>query len=103
MYQVSIIAQPTTYYNSTHMLSIPELHRMRDDVQNNFHSIAHELSYLRGELRVNVTINKQLIQLLNWIAVTNPRILDEFQATSHAFDKLVPADTGGEVTAGPQA
>jgi hypothetical protein len=54
-------------------------------------------------LRVNVTINKQLIQLLNWIAVTNPRILDEFQATSHAFDKLVPADTGGEVTAGPQA
>lgn len=103
MYQVQTIAQPTTFHNGTHMLSVPQLHGMHMDISNNFHALAHELSYLRGELRVNVTINKQLIQLLNWIAVTNPRILDEFQATSHAFDKLVPDDGRGEVTAGPQA
>lgn len=103
MYHVQSIAHPTVFYNSTHMLSVPQLHAMHTDIVNNFQSIAHELSYLRGELRVNVAINKQLIQLLNWIAVTNPQILDEFQATSHAFDKLIPADTGGEVTAGPQA
>jgi hypothetical protein len=103
MYQVHQIAQPTVYYNSTHMMSVPQLHAMHTDIINNFQSVSAELAWLRGELRVNQTINKQLIQLLNWIAVTNPRILDEFQSTSHAFDKLVPADTGGEATASPQA
>ena len=103
MYSYSVLAQPSVYHNGTHMLSVPELHRMRDDAERNFQSVAHELSYLRGELRVNVTINKQLIQLLNWIAVTNPQILDEFQTTAHAFDKLVPPDRGRDVFAGPQA
>ena len=103
MYSFNSITQPSVYYNNTHMLSIPELHRMRDDIERNFQSVAHELSWLRGELQVNVTINQQLIQLLNWIATTNPQILDEFQTTAHAFDKLVPPDGGGSVTAGPQA
>jgi hypothetical protein len=40
-------------------------------------------------------INKKLIQLLNWIAVTNPQILDEFQTTATAFDKLVSPNRGG--------
>jgi hypothetical protein len=48
----------------------------------------------RMTLRLNEVnaINKQLTQLLNWIAVTNPQILDEFQTTAHAFDKLVPRE-----------
>lgn len=103
MYSYSVLAQPTTYHNGTHLLSIPELHRMRDDAERNFQSVAYELSNLRGELRVNVTINKQLTQLLNWIAVTNPQILDEFQTTAHAFDKLIPPDGGGSGFAVPQA
>ena len=76
------------------MLSIPALHRMRDDVQNNFHNLAHDVSVLRGELRTAKVINTQLIQLLNWIATTHPQILNEFQTTATAFDKLLPRDVG---------
>lgn len=101
MYNYSSIAQPTVYYGSTHLMSIPELHRMRDDIERNFTSVQYELQLLRGELDRSNAENKQLVQLLNWIAVTNPKILDEFQTTSNAFDKLVPADAGGEVTTGP--
>jgi hypothetical protein len=63
---------------------------------SNFSLIQSELSTLRLELNTSRHINKQLTQLLNWIAVTNPQILDEFQTTAHAFDKLVPRDTGDE-------
>lgn len=67
---------------------------------SNFNVIQSELSMLRLELNTSRHINKQLTQLLNWIAVTNPQILDEFQTTAHAFDKLVPRDTGDESLAG---
>jgi hypothetical protein len=40
--------------------------------------------------------NKQMAQLLNWIAVTNPQILDEFQTTAAAFEKLIPRNRAGE-------
>ncbi len=66
----------------------------------NFSLIQSELSTLRLELNTSRHINQQLTQLLNWIAVTNPQILDEFQTTAHAFDKLVPRDTGNEGLAG---
>lgn len=103
MYIVGTVSLPTVWMNGEHLVSVASLNRMHTDVQNNFQSVAGELAHLRGELRVNQAVNKQLVQLLNWIAVTNPQILDEFQSTSHAFDKLLPADTGGENTAGPQA
>jgi hypothetical protein len=63
---------------------------------SNFNFIQSELALLRIELSSARNMNKQLVQLLNWIAVTNPQILDEFQTTAHAFDKLVPRDTGDE-------
>ena len=45
------------------------------------------------------TTNKRLIQFMNWLAVTNPQILDEFQTTALAFDKLSPRDDGGQTEA----
>lgn len=48
-------------------------------------------------------INTKLVQFMNWIAVTNPQILDEFQATSNAFEKLAPRDAGDGETACAQA
>jgi len=83
------------------MLSIPALHRMRDDVQNNFHNLAQDVSSLRGELQTAKVINTQLIQLLNWIATTNPQILNEFQTTATAFDKLIPRDHNVSEYTGP--
>jgi hypothetical protein len=70
---------------------------------SNFSLVQGEINVMRVELATAKVANKQLTQLLNWIAVTNPQILDEFQTTAHAFDKLIPRDDGGGPYASPQA
>jgi hypothetical protein len=46
--------------------------------------------------------NIQLVKLMNWIATTNPQILDEFQTTATAFDKLIPRDDRASYESVPQ-
>lgn len=67
----------------------------------NFMTAQTKLDQMTLRLNEVNAINKQLTQLLNWIAVTNPQILDEFQTTAHAFDKLVPREPSE--FAGPQS
>lgn len=70
------------------------LQKSFDDINRNFNEIqmrVHSQTIQNAELQ---TINKHLMQLLNWIATTNPQILDEFQTTATAFDKLIPRDAG---------
>jgi len=59
---------------------------------SNFTLLQNTVNTLQFDLSTERHANKQLTQLLNWIAVTNPQILDEFQTTAHAFDKLVPRE-----------
>lgn len=76
------------------LLNVHLLQAAFDDVSRNFNEIqlrVHSQSIRNAELQ---TINTHLMQLLNWIATTNPQILDEFQTTATAFDKLVPRDAG---------
>lgn len=75
-------------------LNIGLQHKAFDDINRNFREIqlrVHSQEIRNAELQ---TINKHLMQLLNWIATTNPQILDEFQTTATAFDKLVPSNRG---------
>jgi hypothetical protein len=83
-------------YGGGDALNTRRLHEFCAVTSSNFSLIQGELSTLRLELNTARHTNRQLTQLLNWIAVTNPQILDEFQTTAHAFDKLVPRDTGDE-------
>lgn len=79
------------------------LQKAFDDINRNFNDIqmrVHSQAIRSAQLE---QINKQLVQLLNWIATTNPQILDEFQTTATAFDKLIPRDAGADAFAGPQA
>ncbi len=79
------------------------LQKSFDDINRNFNEIqmrVHSQTIQNAELQ---TINKHLMQLLNWIATTNPQILDEFQTTATAFDKLIPRDDGAGTYASPQA
>lgn len=61
----------------------------------NFHTIANELDMHRLKFMDIHAQNTKLVQFMNWLAVTNPQILDEFQATSNAFEKLSPRDYPG--------
>ena len=79
------------------------LQKAFDDINRNFNDIqmrVHSQAIRSAQLE---QLNKQLVQLLNWIATTNPQILDEFQTTATAFDKLIPRDAGADAFAGPQA
>jgi hypothetical protein len=74
-----------------------------DDINRNFNEIQmqmHGQQIRNAELQ---TINTQLMQLLNWIATTNPQILDEFQTTATAFDKLIPRDDRSRYVQSAQA
>ncbi len=77
---------------STIAMNMPLLQKAFDDINRNFNDIqmrVHSQAIRSAQLE---QINKQLMQLLNWIATTNPQILDEFQTTATAFDKLIPRD-----------
>lgn len=65
----------------------------------NFHTLASEVQMQKLRLSELSNINAKLIQFMNWLAVTNPQILDEFQNTANAFEKLSPRNDGGETTA----
>ena len=83
-------------YGGGDSLNVRKLQEFCAVTNGNFSLIQSEINMLRLDLTTANHLNKQLTQLLNWIAVTNPQILDEFQTTAHAFDKLVPRDTGDE-------
>jgi len=81
-------------HRSGHIVDYVLLQKAFDDMNRNFNEIqmrVHSQTIQNAELQ---TINKHLMQLLNWIATTNPQILDEFQTTATAFDKLIPRDAG---------
>jgi len=79
-------------YGGGDTLNVRRLQEFCLTASSNFNLIQSELTTLRLELNTSRQVNKQLTQLLNWIAVTNPQVLDEFQTTAHAFDKLVPRE-----------
>lgn len=76
--------------------SLEKLHRFCTDVNTNFSSVQMEIYRLEQELLETKIQNRQMAQLLNWIAVTNPQILDEFQTTAAAFEQLIPRNGTGE-------
>lgn len=84
-------------------LNMPLLLKAFDDINRNFNEISmtsHSQAIRNAEL---ATTNIHLMQLLNWIATTNPQILDEFQTTASAFDKLVSRDDGVSYVPSAQA
>lgn len=90
-------------HTSGHIVDVVLLQKAFDDISRNFNEVqmrVHSQGIRAAELQI---INTHLMQLLNWIATTNPQILDEFQTTATAFDKLVPRDDGGGPYAVPQA
>lgn len=81
-------------HRTGHIVDYVLLQKAFDDMNRNFSEIqmrVHGQTIQNAELQI---INKHLMQLLNWIATTNPQILDEFQTTATAFDKLIPRDAG---------
>jgi hypothetical protein len=79
-------------YGGGDTLNIRKLQDFCLTTNANFMTTQTTLDKMTLRLREVNAVNKQLTQLLNWIAVTNPQILDEFQTTAHAFDKLVPRE-----------
>jgi len=90
-------------YGGGDTLNIRRLQEFCSMTNSNFFQLQGKLDQMTLRLNEANAFNKQLVQLLNWIATTNPQILDEFQTTATAFDKLVPRDDGGGPYASAQA
>lgn len=85
--------------DGTGMVNPTKLADFRNVTEANFEVLSHQLHKLTLRAAELSEINKQLIQFMNWLAVTNPQILDEFQNTANAFDKLSPRDSAGHAEA----
>lgn len=101
---LNMLPQPVEQaYGGCESLSMRKLHDLSIVSNANFREVQEELLAINMRYRETRALNKQLCQLLNWIATTNPQILDEFQTTATAFDKLVPRDAGDSDVACAQA
>lgn len=99
-----LLPQPVEQaYGGGDSLSMRKLQDLSIVSNANFKAVQDELLAINTRYRETRILNKQLCQLLNWIATTNPQILDEFQTTATAFDKLIPRDTGDSDVACAQA
>lgn len=90
-------------HSSGHIVDYVLLQKALDDINRNFNDIQMQMNELQLRNGQILRTNRQLAQLLNWIATTNPQILDEFQTTAAAFDKLIPRDAGDSDVACAQA
>jgi len=84
-------------YGGGDTIAVRRLQEAISVINSNFTTVGQALDRLitsNGKLHADNSIlrgqNDQLVQLLNWIAATNPQILNEFQTTAHAFEKLSP-------------
>ena len=77
-------------YGGGDTLNVRKLQEFCNTTSSNFTALSHDVSAQRLRLSELYNINAKLIQFMNWLAVTNPQILDEFQNTAHAFEKLTP-------------
>lgn len=90
-------------YSGGDSLDVRRLQEFCARTETNFVEICRELDMQRLRFRDIQSQNIKLVKLMNWIATTNPQILDEFQTTATAFDKLVPRDAGDSDVACAQA
>jgi hypothetical protein len=88
-------ANPVDIYGNK-TFSLEKLHEFYLAVDANFSATQMEIYRLETEMLDTRLQNVRMAQLLNWIAVTNPQILDEFQTTAAAFEQLVPRNRTGE-------
>ena len=70
-------ANPVDIYGNK-TFSLEKLHDFYLAVDANFNAIQMEVYRLDMELMETKIQNKQMAQLLNWIAVTNPQILVKY-------------------------
>lgn len=89
---ITPLHNPVMYYDNGSSVHTEKLRQFCQSTSDNFNAVQSEMARLRLRDAELATLNAKLIQFMNWIAVTNPQILDEFQATANAFEKLSPRD-----------
>ncbi len=93
------LPQPVSVSYNGDVLNVAMLRGFCETAERNFGVVAEEFHRVHARNAELAHNNAKLIQFMNWLAVTNPQILDEFQNTANAFDKLSPRDYGDEATA----
>lgn len=101
MYLLPLPQPVNQSYGGGDVLEIRMLQEFCNSTMSNFQQVDSELSMMRLRHAELSALNTKLIQFMNWLAVTNPQILDEFQTTADTFEKLVPRNNGED--SGPQS
>lgn len=76
--------------NGGDALNVARLREFCNQTNSNFSTVCSEVNTVWTTLSEQRNINIKILQFMNWLAVTNPHILDEFQATANAYEKLAP-------------
>ena len=69
-----------------------------DQVNSNINNLVYAVNTMEQKERARYD---RALRFIDWLATTNPKVLDEFKAVERALQRIEPGDDGGEVQAGP--
>lgn len=96
MYMRSIPMVVERAYSGDPLLNVAKMQDFATACADNFSAVQMEFGKIQRQADDTAKLNSKLMQFMNWIAVTNPQILDEFQTTANAFEKLSPRGEPGD-------
>lgn len=83
-------------YAGGDQINVRQLGEFCNSTTSNIQTLVNEINKDRTVRHMQYEAS---LKFLNWLATTNPKVLDEFKAVATTLEQLEPRDDGGEATA----
>ena len=81
------------YSTGGDLVNVRALRTYCDQTNQNIQQITFAVNAMEAQDRIRYD---RALQFINWLATTNPKVLDEFKAVEHTLQHLEPGVNGGE-------
>lgn len=81
------------YSTGNDLVNVRALRTYCDQTNANMQSIIYAVNTMEAQDRIRYD---RALQFINWLATTNPKVLDEFKAVERTLQCLEPGDGGGQ-------
>lgn len=83
----------SAYSSGGDSIDVRALRTYCDVTNNNIQQIIYAVNTMEAQDRIRYD---RALQFINWLATTNPKVLDEFKAVERTLQCLEPGDGGGQ-------
>lgn len=81
------------YSTGNDLVNVRALRMYCDQTNANIQQIVAAVNTMEAQDRIRYD---RALQFINWLATTNPKVLDEFKAVERTLQCLEPGDGGGQ-------